>query len=74
MSATAIQPPDFMPSAYAPAPRPRVASLPGFVSLGVDELFPEFPQPIYTDDTDDVAAIRRVADFVQSRLDDPTPS
>ncbi len=69
MSAASIQPPAFMPSEYGPAPRPRVASMPGFESLAVQELFPEFSEPLYTDDGDDVAAVRRVAEASLSRVD-----
>ncbi len=61
MSAASVMPPDFMPSDYAPALRPRVAAMPGFVSLPVRELFPDFPEPIYTDDADDLGRIRRAA-------------
>ena len=69
MSAAAVQPPEFMPSAYAPAVRSRVASRPGFVSLGVEELFPEFPAPIYGDDTDDLGAVRRRAEATLAEID-----
>ena len=38
----AVQPPEVMPSMYGPTPRTyRPADLPGMVSVGVTELFPE---------------------------------
>lgn len=69
MSVATIQPPDFMPSEYAPEPRPRVASLPGFVSLGIEELFPEIPKAIYGGDEGDLSVVRRAAETRLARVD-----
>jgi hypothetical protein len=57
-SAPAVPPPPFMPSVYGPAPRPRVAGLPGMTSVGVDELFGGLGETIYRDDDPDLDAVR----------------
>ena len=58
----AINPPDFMKSVYGPEPRiSRAAGLPGMVSLGVRELFPEMAPEIYLHDGDP-AVIRKATE------------
>ena len=69
MTSATVQPPEFMPSAYGPPVAARVASLPGFASLGIDELFPEIPPAIYSTDDDDTAVVRRAAETALSRID-----
>ena len=51
-------PPAFMPSVYAPPPRPQLAGTPGMTSVAVQELFPSIGGAIYTGDTGDLGAVR----------------
>lgn len=44
----AVSPPSIWKSIYGPEPRKRVAELPGIVSVGIGELFPDIPQEIYS--------------------------
>ena len=48
-----VSPPDIMPSRYGPPPpRRRAADLPGLVSIGVREIFPDITPEIYRQDSD----------------------
>lgn len=53
--------PNIRKSVYGPIPRRRVAELPGIVSLGVRELFPDIPQEIYLEGGD-VSIIRKATE------------
>jgi hypothetical protein len=63
-----IQPPDFMPSVYAPQRRPRAAALPLFTSVRVGDLFPGIEARIYSDG-DDLQAVRRAAEASLATVD-----
>jgi len=54
----AVSPPSIMPSVYGPEPRQRAAQLPGIVSLGVKELFPDIAEEIYLGGND-LSAVRK---------------
>jgi len=54
----AVSPPSIMPSVYGPQPRQRAAQLPGIVSLGVKELFPDIAEEIYLGGND-LSAVRK---------------
>jgi len=57
----AVSPPTIMPSVYGPEPRQRAAQLPGIVSLGIKELFPDIAQEIYLQGND-LSAIRKATE------------
>jgi len=54
----AVSPPTIMRSVYGPEPRQRAAQLPGIVSLGVKELFPDIAEEIYLQGND-LSAVRK---------------
>jgi hypothetical protein len=65
----AIQPPPFVRSVYGPEPRHRrAASLPGLVSLGVRELFPDIVPEMYRYG-DDASVIRRATEDALKGVD-----
>lgn len=63
-----VNPPDIMPSVYAPQPRPRAVDLPGMVSVSVEELFPDIKERIYLDG-DDLSAIERATEKALEAVD-----
>ena len=58
MLTEAVHPPEIMRSAYGPEPCRRAAELPGIMSLGVRELFPDIPREICSLGND-LSAIRK---------------
>ncbi|MGE0388364.1 MAG: hypothetical protein AB7Q97_26875 [Gammaproteobacteria bacterium] len=54
----AVLPPAFMPSAYGPAPRTHVATLPSMTCVGVRELFPAIGPAITEGDPADLDRVR----------------
>ncbi|MBU2547250.1 MAG: hypothetical protein KKB20_02465 [Proteobacteria bacterium] len=69
MRQAALVPPQIMAFPEEPElPPRRVADLPGIVSLGMDELFPDVPREIYLRG-DDLSAVRRAADRTLAGVD-----
>jgi len=65
----AVPPPPFIKSAYGPAPRAqRAADLPGFVAVGVRDLFPDIVPAIYRDEID-LATIRPATERALAGVD-----
>ena len=64
----AIQPPQIMESKYGPKLRKRVASLPGMVSLGTRELFPEIAPAIYLHNDGELSVIRKATEDALARV------
>lgn len=57
----AVQPPAIMVSMRGPKPRPRAVTIPGIVSIGIKELFPDIQQGIYSFG-DDLSIIRKATE------------
>ena len=65
----AIRPPEFIKSVYGPEPRKtRAADLPGIVSLGVRDLFPDITPGIYQHG-DDPQVIRKITETALASVD-----
>jgi len=65
----AIQPAPFFPSVYGPKPRARRgAGLPGIVSVGVRDLFPDISPEIYRP-SDELSVIRKTAEKALETVD-----
>jgi len=65
----AVSPPTIMKSVYGPEPRrQRAADLPGLVSLGVRELFPDIAQEVYLQGND-LSVIRKATEDAVATVD-----
>ncbi len=65
----AIQPPEVMPSKYGPTAEMRAADLPEMRSLGLRELFPEFPPEIYNHHDGDLGAVTAASEDALAGVD-----
>lgn len=63
----AIRPPEIRYSLLAPPPRKRAADLPGIMSVGVRELFPDIPEEIYLSGND-VSMVRKATESALSQV------
>ena len=65
----ALMPPAFMPSDYASAPRPHVATLPGMTSVAVNQLFPSFGDTLTSGDPADMERVRAATRAALANVD-----